>query len=61
MLKQHRKNLTKWQFNWAKRVSIRGMASVPSPSCSLFCMYIGWELAGHFAAVAEAEAKPAKQ
>lgn len=37
------------------------MASVPSPSCSLFRMYIGWELAGHFAAVAEAEAKPAKQ
>ena len=59
MLKQHRKNLTQWQFHWAKRLYIRGRASVPS--CSLLRMYIGWELAGHFAALAEAAAKPAKQ
>jgi len=52
MLKQHRKNLTQWQFHWGKLTL--GLLSLVVPIMS-------WELAGHFAAVAEAEAEPAKQ
>lgn len=46
-------------LNWSFKADQRGelVKNRPSPSCSLFRMYIGGELA----AVAEAEAEPAKQ